>query len=211
MRWHDRCSPNGAMRHMAFIGAVGFLFIGCSSDDEPPFVTGTVEGAAFTAKGAVAVLYPLDTCSTGPMLGLTIGFDADSDFAYLQENRCALRASSREFAIAIWEFVSSGQIEPGTYPTRDDAGGGQVVYQVRFDDSCAHQVPNLLSSSGEVILDSVDSTHVVGSLDVKFPAGGNLRGRFDAAVIPPNRGACNSLGMSGGSDLSVCAQYVCLR
>jgi hypothetical protein len=198
------------MRHVAFICGVGLLLIGCSSDDEPAVVTGTVDGAAFTAKSAIAVAYPVDTCSDGPLLLLSIGFGESFDTTDVEQHNCELKAGSRGFNIDIWKYVSSGQIGPGTYATRDDASGGQVIFQSRFDDTCAQQFPNLLSSAGTVILDTVDSTHVVGSLDVKFPTGGSLRGRFDAPVLQPDYGACKAFGKSGGSDLSVCAQTVCV-
>jgi len=204
------------MKHASLL-LCGMLAVGCGGSDPQPTsgpVSGTPSGATFTAKGAVATRGPIDTCThnavTGPVLLLEIWFSGSFDAAYLQSHPCDLKASSRGFGVAIWKYVASGEITPGSYPRQDDASGGQVVYEAKSDATCQSVLPNLLSTAGNVTIETNDATHVVGSLDVSFPGGGRLAGRFDAPVVPPILSACQALGMSGGTNGPGCSAPVCV-
>jgi hypothetical protein len=177
-------------------------------------VSGTVAGSAFTAKGVIATRPAIDTCKhdfgTGPVLLLQVWLSESFDTAYMRDHPCDGKASSRGFAVYVWKFVASGEITPGTYARRDDSSGGMSVFQAKSDATCRQETPNLQAESGTVTIEASDATHVVGSLDVSFPGGGRLAGRFDAPAIPSPTSVCQSLGMPGGTDGPGCPSGTCV-
>ena len=193
------------------------LVVGCATTgSKAPTgpVSGTVGGSTFTAKGAVATRPAIDTCKhdfgTAPVLLLQIWISESFDTAHLQEHPCDVKASSRDFAIYIWKLVDSGEITPGTYPRRDDSSGGMTVFQAKSDAACKQELPNLQAESGAVTIETSDTMHVIGMLDVTFPGGGRLAGRFEAPVTPSRGSVCQSLGIPGGTDGPGCPTGRCV-
>jgi hypothetical protein len=204
------------MKHATLLLCL-MLAVGCGGSDPQQTsgpVSGTVSGASFTATGAVATRVPIDTCThngvTVPVLLLEIWLSNSFDTAYMQGHPCDFKAGSRDLLVTIWRYVASGEITPGTYQRQDDSSGGQAVVQTKFDTSCHQQFPNVLSDSGSVTIEANDGTHVVGTLNVSFPGGGRLSGKFDAPVASPLLSACQSLGMSGGTNGPGCSAPVCV-
>lgn len=167
----------------------------------------------FTPGGIVAFRPAIDTCTndgtTGPLLALIVHM-SELDTAVLQGNACSLKASSRDAAIFIWKAVASGDIAPGTYPHRNVASDGQVVIWREYDSACNQVGSNVLSSSGNVIIETNDATHVVGSLDVTFPGGDWLRLDFDAPVVTSPSSVCESFDMTGGTPGPGCSAVPCI-
>jgi len=149
-------------------------------------VTGVLDRKAFVAKGSVAFRPAIETCThlgtTSPVLMRVVHLDASFESEYLQSNICDSKASTRVVEVFIWSFEALGDIAPGTYPQQDNASGGQVVLWVKSDASCKTLGEQVLSLSGSVVIETNDATHMVGSLDVTFPGGDWLSGRFDAPV-----------------------------
>lgn len=193
------------------------LAVGCataSSKAPSGPVSGTVTGSTFTAKGAVATRPAIDTCKhdfgTGPVLLLQIRLSESFDTVYLRDHPCDAKANSKDFAVYIWKLVDSGEITPGTYPRRDDSSGGMTVFQAKSDAACKQVLPNLQAESGAVTIETSDTMHVIGVLDVTFPGGGRLAGRFEAPVTPSRGSVCQSLGIPGGTDGPGCPTGRCI-
>lgn len=202
---------------------VSLCAFGCSSSGSSQTgpVSGTVPGRtvgtleSFTAKGAMAIHPSIDTCiqSSGPtpVLLMVVVLDQALDTAHLQ-NSCAATASSTGVQVFVWTYASSGTISPGTYPTRNDATGGQVVIRTHRDATCNIIAnDNVASTSGNVVIETNDSTHVVGEVNVSFPGGGSLAGRFDAPVVAAAESVCQVMGMSGGSPGPGCHLSDCVQ
>jgi hypothetical protein len=191
------------------------LLLGCGSSGDkasPATLSGTVDGTAFTAKGAVAVRPAIDTCvaptATVPVLARVIHFDGSLGTTAM--DLCTSKAASRGLSVFIWSFVASGEIAPGTYPHRDDATGGQTAFWWKLDSSCQQLGDNALSTSGSVTLEAIDATHMAGTLDITFAGGDRVSGRFDAPVVAAHLNVCEMFGWSGGAPVTACPPLVCI-
>jgi hypothetical protein len=128
----------------------------------------------------------------------------------MQGNACSEKASSRSAALYIWSFAAAGEIAPGTYPKRDDSSGGQVGFWTKSNATCQQIGDNVLSTSGSVTIETNDAAHIVGSLEVTFPGGDRLSGRFDGLVVSSLLNACELVGWTGGTPGPGCPTTVCI-
>jgi hypothetical protein len=200
---------------LPILGSALILACGSSSDKaQPDSVSGVLDGTAFVAKGSLGFRPAVETCThagtTGPVLVRAVHLDGSLDSAFLQSHACSGKASSKVAELFIWTFAASGDIAPGTYPKRDDSSGGQVVIWAKGDAACQTIGDNVISTSGSVVIETNDATHIVGSLDVTFPGGDRLSGRFDAPVVPSPINGCELFGWPGGTPGPGCPNYTCI-
>ena len=174
-------------------------------------VSGTLGSTSYVASGAIAFRPAIDTCvapeATETVLALFVTFSSSFDTTFLQGNTCSQKASSRNVGLAIWRLANSGDIAPGTYPSGSTSGG---AYWWDLDASCQRTGENQLLSDGTVTIETSDSTHVVGRLNVSSAGGDRLAGRFDAPVVESPYSVCQLFGFTGGTPGPGCSAPVCV-
>ncbi len=161
--------------------AFGFV-VACSSGPTSNAVTGTVAGTSLSAQDAV---FSNTTAGTGTVVGVTSFGGACTDLANDQ-----LPKSSVVLSLQLAQGTGS-VTNPGTFSFLGTQGATAAFAAewTSYDSTCTPT--NSMATGGTVTVDSVSSSQLTGTFDIKFNTD-HVTGSFVAST-------CAAIGTGSGS------------